>query len=202
MSVLVDTKMQALAMLGYTGSLNDAELQFWLSIIAGGGLPPSGTAGGDLGGSFPNPTISKISGALTSYNGTTLVANGVATEVATFASGNLTANQTTTLLYAVPASKGGMYRISAYAVETVADAASSTLPSIGIQYTDSDTSVAIAVNAVTSTNPANAVGAFGQGTQIVFAKAGTNINWLTSGYASGTAGTMTYHTKLRVEYLG
>lgn len=113
----------------------------------------------------------------------------------------LNANQGSSTAYTVPAGKGGMYRVSAYAVETVADAASSTLPNVGVGWTDSDTSVALQASTVTSTNTANAIGAFGFGSQIINAKAGTNITWLTSNYASGTAGTMTYAVRLRVEYL-
>jgi hypothetical protein len=111
------------------------------------------------------------------------------------------ANISSTTVYAVPSGQGGIYRVSIYAVETAADAASSTLPNVGIGWTDNDTSTALQANTVTSTNTANAVGAFAQGVQIINAKAGTNITYLTSNYASGTAGAMTYAVRIRVEYL-
>jgi hypothetical protein len=111
------------------------------------------------------------------------------------------ANLPSSTVYAVPSGAGGLYRISVYAVETAADAASSTLPNVGIGWTDNDTSTALQASTVTPTNTANAVGAFGQGVQIINAKAGTNITYLTSNYASGTAGAMTYAVRIRVEYL-
>jgi hypothetical protein len=111
------------------------------------------------------------------------------------------ANLPSATVYSVPSNAGGLYRISAYAVETAADAASSTLPNVGIGWTDNDTSTALQASTVTPTNTANAVGAFGQGVQIINAKAGTNITYLTSNYASGTAGAMTYAVRIRVEYL-
>jgi hypothetical protein len=111
------------------------------------------------------------------------------------------ANLPSATVYSVPSNAGGLYRISAYAVETTADAASSTLPNVGIGWTDNDTGTALQATTVTSTNTANTVGAFAQGVQIISAKGGTNITWLTSNYASGTAGAMTYAVRIRVEYL-
>lgn len=167
-----------------------------------GSAAPSGNAGGDLGGTYPNPTVAKIGTALTSYGGDTLVDNGLAAVVAHANLVNQNANIGSTTLYAVPSAETGMYRVSCYAVETTADGASSTLPNIGVGWTDSDSNTALLASTVTSTNTANAVGAFAQGQEIVYAKGGSNITYQTSGYASGTAGTMKYAVRLKVEKLG
>jgi len=167
-----------------------------------GSATPSGTAGGDLGGTYPNPTVSKVAGSLTSYNGDTLVGNGLAAIIAKIDLVNQSANVSSATLYAVPSAEGGLYRASCYAVETTADGASSTLPSIGIGWTDLDSSTPLLASSVSSTNTANAIGAFGQGQQVMYAKGGTNITYQTSSYASGTAGAMKYAIHVKLERLG
>lgn len=140
--------------------------------------------------------------------------NGVATldgsgkippSESTYASFNVAAqaaNITATTIYAVPAGGAGLYRVSAYAVETQAATTSSTLPNVGVLWTDSDSNVALSANTVTPTNTANAAGAFGPGDIVISAKGGTNIQFQTSNYASSGATPMQYAVHLRVEYLG
>ena len=115
---------------------------------------------------------------------------------------NNAANIAATTLYAVPSGRGGLYRVSAYAVVTQAATTSSTLPNIGVLWTDNDSNVALSANTVTPTNTANALGAFGNGDIVISAREGTNIQFQTSNYASVGATPMQYATHLRVEYLG
>lgn len=145
----------------------------------------------------------QIAGGITSYLANATVGAGVGPELALVNSATtLNANQGSATLFAVPAGLSGMYRAVAYAVVTTADGASSTLPSVGIGWTDNDTNVPLLATTVTTTNTANAAGAFGQGIQVFNAKGGTNITWQTSSYASGTAGVMKYAVRIRLEYLG
>ena len=112
------------------------------------------------------------------------------------------ANIGATTIYAVPGGAAGLYRVSAYAVVTQAATTSSTLPNIGVLWTDNDSNVALSANTLTPTNTANAPGAFGPGDIVISAKGGTNIQFQTSNYASSGATAMQYAVHLRVEYLG
>jgi hypothetical protein len=156
-------------------------------------------------------TLATLGGIPSSEKG---AANGVATlnssgkippSQSTYANFNVagqSANIGATTIYAVPAGGGGLYRISMYAVVTQAATTSSTLPNVGILWTDSDTSVALSAVTATPTNSANAPGAFGNGSIVISAQAGTNIQYQTSNYASSGATPMLYAAHLRVEYLG
>lgn len=102
--------------------------------------------------------------------------------------------------------RGGAYRASCYVIETVADAASSTLPACNVIYTDADTGNSHTV-ALTATNTGNVVDAIGAGTTTLpwgtfHPKPATSISFSTSSYASGTAATMTYAAHFRLEYVG
>lgn len=119
-----------------------------------------------------------------------------------FNSAAIAANIAPTTMYAVPADRGGLYRVSAYGVVTQAATTSSTLPNIGVLWTDNDANVALSANNVTPTNPANAPGAFGNGDAVISARGGTNIQFQTSNYASSGATAMQYAVHLRLEYLG
>lgn len=131
---------------------------------------------------------------------------------------NLTAqaaNVGSTVLYAVPATGAGFYRVVGYAVVTQQATTSSTLPNIQITFTDADTNVSggtisltansagSPVNPPVGFNSDNAIGATGlSGSNIINARASTNINWLTANYASVGATPMQYAVHLKLEYFG
>jgi hypothetical protein len=135
--------------------------------------------------------------------------------VAVVNSTGLSANVAQTTLYAVPANGTGMYRISAYIVETTAAGTSSTLPQVLIAWTDNDSSFAntSAPNAWTAINTGNTIGTVGNMATntsavlapagfVVNAKASTNILYSTSSYFSNPAAAMQYALHIKVEYLG
>lgn len=107
-----------------------------------------------------------------------------------------TADIPPTTVLAVIAS--GRYRISGYIVVTTPDGASSTLPKITITWTDSDSTGAMSKD-ITATQTGNAATTFDQGDVIVNATTATNIQYATSGYASGTPATMQYAVHIIVE---
>lgn len=145
---------------------------------------------------------------IVTYNSLTTVSNGVPSELATINTTGLTANVGATTLYAVPASGEGMYRVSAYVVETVAGSVSSTLPNVQVVYTDKDsnTSVTLDVTPIlgiagigqTGALTANTVGTVASGVVVIYVKLSTTIQYLTTNYASTLAG-MTYALRIRLE---
>ena len=140
---------------------------------------------------------------ITKYSGTALVGAGVPSLVAKFDATAQAANIGSTLLYAVPASGAGSYRFSAYVVITQAATTSSTLAAAQVQWTDNDTNV-VETLSITNNPTSNTVGTQG-GTAnlIVFnAKASTNINIQTAGYASSGVTPMQYAVHIKLEYLG
>lgn len=141
-------------------------------------------------------------GTITSYNGIATAGAGVPPIYAKYDSAAHSANIAPTTIYTVPASGAGMYRVFVYAVETTAATTSSTLPNVGILWTDSDANVALSSSNVSPTNPANAPGAFGNGAIVINARASTTIQFQTSNYASAGATAMQYAVHLRLEYLG
>lgn len=155
-------------------------------------------------------------GKVSRYQNIATVGNGVPAELATI---DLTAQGAaigSTLLYAVPAARGGMYRISYVATVTRAATTSSVLGGTGlgvqIDYTDNDTgvakltpagaAVAAGTNATlsTPTNAANTTAAVISGCIVVSAQASTNINYRI-GYTSVGGTTMQYNLHIRIEAL-
>lgn len=149
-------------------------------------------------------------GKLTTYNALATVSNGVPSELATIDSTGLTANVAAATLYAVPASGEGLYRVSAYVVETTAGSVSSVLPNVQIIYTDKDSNVSVTIDATpvlgaaglgqTGALNANTGGTVSSGVIVIYVKASTTIQYMTSNYASVAAG-MTYALHLKLEVL-
>lgn len=126
--------------------------------------------------------------------------------VASLAKADLTAQGAavaSTLLYSVPATQGGLYRIRFYLKVTRAATTSSTLGALTITFTDATDSVAQSVVAQGSTqagvagttNAGNATTSVLQGTITVNAKAGTAVN-LAIAYTSAGATTMQFEAHL------
>src|SRR6185437_13107978 len=105
------------------------------------------------------------------------------------------------------ANGAGTYRVTCNIVVTTAATTSSTLPLCAVTWTDPDANAAGTPNGFTNTNTANVVGAgpsqptAGGGEAILNAKAGTNINYLTSGYVSSGVTAMQYAVHFKLEYL-
>lgn len=109
-----------------------------------------------------------------------------------------------TLLYAVPATQGGLYRIR-FLLKVTRAGTTSTLGALTITYTDATDSVAQSVvalagtqaGAAATTNAGNSTTSVLQGEVTVNAKAGTNINFAIA-YASTGVTTMQYEAHLAV----
>jgi hypothetical protein len=109
------------------------------------------------------------------------------------------ANITTATLYTPSAS--GLYRISAYIiVTTVAStgAATSTLPSVTIGWTDKDNSTAQTL-VLTPTNAGNLLTTYQQASCVIDALTAVAITYATGSYASNTASQMQYALHIRIE---
>jgi len=147
-------------------------------------------------------------------SGSVLAANGFSQIVQKFNFTSQSANMGTTTVYTVPANAAGLYRVSAYLVETQIAAGgtpSSTLPNLKTQWVDLDTGVANGTGSMTTTGITNntlgvSSAEAGSGQQVgsvtFNAKASTNITIITTGYASVGTTPMLYAVHGRVEYLG
>ncbi len=160
--------------------------------------------------------ILSATGTVQTYNNIVTVSNGVPSEYAKVDSTTQAANIGQTLLYAVPASGAGLYRVSAYVVVTRQATTSSTMPKVQIDWTDSDSNTAVGPFDITlsstAVNPAAGANSVGQnllttdtgttaGTAIISARQSTNINYRTTGYASVGATTMQYAVHVKLEAL-
>ena len=104
----------------------------------------------------------------------------------------------TNLLTSLAAS--ARFRISVYAVVTVVDGASSTLPSVTISWTDAD-NVTVQSVTVTPTNSGNLLTTLQSADLVISAAITTNVTYATAGYASGTPATMNYALHIVTEKL-
>lgn len=177
--------------------------------------PQAATTGDPIQAYAPGSTTVKnfvlaVSGKISNYNGIATVSDGVPAEYATIDLTAQAANIGATTLYAVPATGVGMYRVSAYVVETTAGSVSSTLPNVQIVYTDQDTSTSITIDATpilgvagigqTGALTSNTVGTASSGVIVVSVKASTTIQYQTVNYASTAAG-MQYALHIKLEAL-
>lgn len=114
---------------------------------------------------------------------------------------NLTAQAVSiaaTTLFTVPIT--GFYRLCLSVKRTVLATTSSTLPSVVITWTDGDNSAA-GSNAVIASNVLNTLVAPVCSEIIVYAKAGTVIQYSTTGYVSSPAAQMQYALRIKCEAL-
>ncbi|WP_163265602.1 hypothetical protein [Chelativorans alearense] len=112
----------------------------------------------------------------------------------------LAADIPTTTLYAVPAGKGGLYRITVVTVYAQEATTSATLPAITFTYVDDDTG-----EPVTTSIPGDDENMSGSTSEADFTlpvKEGTPIQFSCTGYASSGATPMQYSIHLRLAYLG
>jgi len=103
-----------------------------------------------------------------------------------------------TTLWAVTVT--GFYRISMAIKRTQIATTSSTLPSVTITWMDGDNSAA-GSSAAIATNATNTLVAAVATQVVVYAKAGTNIQYSTAGYASVGATPLQYALRLKCEAL-
>lgn len=146
------------------------------------------------------PSTLAIPGTVTSVNGVTAAGTGIPVVVASVEFSAQTANLAQTTIYAVPAGQGGRYSVYMDAVVT-SPGTTSTLPNSTIYWTDAVSGGTGPSANIGATSTANTTNAVSVGLITVDAKASTNIQAQTSGYAStGTA--MQYDVKYLVVYWG
>lgn len=111
-----------------------------------------------------------------------------------------TANVNVPALYAVPVS--GMYRVSAFVALSQAATTSSTMPSVSVNYTEAITGTVVQDNNVTAQGTNNVIGTHSGGSAVILCQQGSNIGYVTSGYASVGATAMHYGVQVKIEFLG
>lgn len=139
-------------------------------------------------------------GVATKYAATTLVSQGIPSEIVTVDLTAQTAAITATTLISAPAT--GMYRVSWSATITTAGTTSILGGTNGFQvvYTSpTDSVVKTTVPGLSVTSAANTTGTAVGGSIIVYAKTGTNIQYQYDYTSSGTA--MTYELHIKLERL-
>jgi len=150
-----------------------------------------------------------LGGLVTKYNNISTVGNGVPSILTTVDLLTQGASIGSTLLYAIPASGGGLYRIHYYSKVTRASSGTSGLGPLQIVFTDNSDSTVLTTtclgqngSGVATTNE----GGLPTTTQYVgmieiWAKSSTNINY-TFLYASSGITSMQYELHIKLEYVG
>lgn len=144
-------------------------------------------------------TSTSGSGAWAHTGGFTVNGNSFAPIVASDGKVAQAANVNVPALYAVPTS--GLYRFSAYVVQSQAATTSSTLPACRVEYTEATTGVAVGDDVTTTANT-NQVGLHVGASVVIAAQEGSNIGYITTGYASSGATPMQYAVHVKIEFLG
>ena len=108
------------------------------------------------------------------------------------------ANIALTNLVATPTT--GRYRISVYLIVTTVDGASSTLPKVTLSWNDADNGQAQTMD-ITATQTGNLLTTFAEGDAFLSVGSSGALAFQTSGYTSGTPGTMKYAIHITVEAL-
>lgn len=126
------------------------------------------------------------------------------TPVAGYDNTGLSGNLSATTVYAIPASRSGIYRVHLWErVTTIAT--TSTLPNVDLVFTSGGVAITTGTSTGTShliaTNTGNTTTTFGTATVDIYCDASTNLQVVTANYAqSGVS--MIYELRVRVEYLG
>lgn len=144
-----------------------------------------------------------IAAKINSYNGISTVSNGVPSELATADLTAQVAAKAVTTIYAVPAAKNGMYRVSFVASITTAASTSSVLGGANgfqIKYTDQNDSVVKISPAGLQLSSVNTTATQISGVFIANCKASTNLQY-SFDYTSVGVTPMAYNLHVKVEAL-
>lgn len=184
------------------GNIAAAASQLFFACGSSSSIFLSTDGGASAGIAFSGNIVSK-------YKGVSTVSSGIPSEIATVDLTAQAAAINATTLYAVPASAGGLYRVSVYAKVTQAATSSSTLggsTGLVLTFTDNTDSVAQTVTAQLGTqagtsainNAGNATTSVLQGEVLIWAKGSTNIQYA-FGYTSSGVTVMQYELHLKAE---
>jgi hypothetical protein len=195
-------RMNSSSLLGWTANSS-------ASVAADSGISRTGIGVMGIGNGTQGDTSGNLQlNQITKYLGVATVGAGVPVLVAKVDLAAQSASIPSTTIYAIPASGAGTYRMTCYAVITQVATTSSTLPSVGLVFTDQDTNTtfnpgvtATSTNNTLGTN-STFVGAAGTTTITFQARASTNIQYQLNNYASSGATAMQYAAHIKLEYLG
>lgn len=157
-------------------------------------------SGGIVLGTSPSITTPSFPGGVASVNGFSTAGNGVPVLVAKYDATAQQANiSTSTVMYSVPSTGTGIYRIYVYSVVTQAATTSSTAPNVECFFTDNDTNVTETMF-LGNTSTSNTVGTYTQSGGTMYPKPSTNITCGTSGYGSSGTTPMQFSLHVRMTY--